>query len=114
MPPAELTMEGLLTGISEALQSRPSFHWVSPEILLEQGVEPWSEIPLRSPASIRNMTFDNSRALEAGLRLRLLAETALATVACAADRPMPGSAGLSSAREAELLSLWSRRASRSD
>ena len=80
--------------------------WAPPEWLLEQGVEPWSELPLwvgTDPGLRGFLAADGTRARAAGLRCRPLAETIADTRDWASDRPFPGRAGLEPARERELL-----------
>ena len=80
--------------------------------LLEQGVAPWSELPLWIPSSDAehhgHSRVDVSRAAAAGLTTRPLADTIAATLD---DVPLtdadPRSRGkLTRAREAELLARW--------
>ena len=80
--------------------------WAPPEWLLQQGVEPWSELPVwlgTDPEFRGFLAADTSRARAAGLQARPLAETIGDTRAWAQDRPFPGDAGLTPARERELL-----------
>jgi 2'-hydroxyisoflavone reductase len=80
--------------------------WAPPEWLLEQGVEPWSELPIwlgTDPDFRGFLAADSSRARAAGLRARPLAETIADTRAWAQERPFPGDAGLTPERERELL-----------
>ena len=53
--------------------------WVSEQLLLDEGAEPFDELPLWLPDEPDNRafySFSNARALAAGLTLRPLAETA--------------------------------------
>ena len=90
--------------------------WVPEAVLLEHGAEPFDELPLWLPETPEHRafySFANGRARAAGLALRPLAETALATWewvrAVRAGRlpePIAGgfaARGLSPEREAELL-----------
>ena len=91
--------------------------WVDEEFLIEQGVDPWMELPLWVPAEQEAfLQMSVAKAVAAGLRFRPLEETARDTLAWArADgaelvtvTPY-GTAGLDPAREAELLEAWRRR-----
>ncbi len=82
--------------------------WVPDEFLVEQGVGEWMELPLWivDPAMSAADEAVIDRALAAGLRFRLLAETIRGTL----DEAQPaGAAGLSAEREAELLAAWHAR-----
>ena len=82
--------------------------WVSDEFLLEHGVGEWMELPLwlANPAYAGVHQVDVSRAIAAGLRFRLVAET----LRDAAEAPLVEGVGLSPEREAELLAAWKERA----
>jgi 2'-hydroxyisoflavone reductase len=87
--------------------------WAPPEWLLEQGVEPWVELPIwlgTDPEFHGFLAADSSRARAAGLRARPLAETIADTRAWAQDLPFPGEAGLTRQRERELLAALAARA----
>jgi 2'-hydroxyisoflavone reductase len=88
--------------------------WVDEQFLLDQGVQPWMELPLwvpREAAAFLQMNI--AAAVAAGLRFRPLEETARDTLAWAREtraelvtQTTYGHAGLDPAREAELLVLW--------
>ena len=88
---------------------------MSEAFLAEQGVAPWTELPAWVPQDEPSMagffTFDNRKALAAGLTFRPLTETVHATLAWAATRPAEHQmrAGLSREREAALLAAWKQR-----
>jgi 2'-hydroxyisoflavone reductase len=87
--------------------------WVDSSFLLEQGVGEWMELPLwiADPAFAGHARTDVSRAIEAGLTFRPLAETIRDTAEWDAQRgPGEPAAGLAPAREAELLAAWHARA----
>ena len=87
--------------------------WVDSSFLLEQGVGEWMELPLwiADPAFAGHARTDVSRALEAGLTFRPLADTIRDTAAWDAERgPGKLAAGLAPEREAELLEAWHARA----
>jgi 2'-hydroxyisoflavone reductase len=94
--------------------ARPT--WVSEQLLLDAGVEPFDELPLWLPDEPDNRafySFSNARARVAGLTLRPLSETArdtwawiAAVRAGASPAPTPGgfvARGLPREREAALL-----------
>jgi nucleoside-diphosphate-sugar epimerase len=82
--------------------------WVDEGLLIEHGVEGWSDLPCWIPSTeVDHAAFqlvDVSRAVEAGLTFRPLTESA---------RDVPewtGKAGLTREREAELLAAWKKLA----
>jgi 2'-hydroxyisoflavone reductase len=98
-PPRALTFGSMLDACGAA-----EVTWVDEDFLAEHGVEGWSDLPCWIPSSDEShacfQLVDVSRAVEAGLSFRPLAETA---------RDVPewtGKAGLSPEREAELLEAW--------
>jgi 2'-hydroxyisoflavone reductase len=106
------TLEDLL----RALPGDGELTWVDEEWLLDQGVEPWADLPLwlapsANPELAGFLSVDVSKALAAGLTLRPLAETARAAL----DHPEPPQtsyglgvppAGIAREREADLLARW--------
>jgi len=88
--------------------------WVEEQFLLDHEVRPWMELPLWvSSADAAFLQMNVAKAIDAGLRLRPLAETARDTLAWARESGAElvtqtpyGSAGLDPAREAELLAAW--------
>lgn len=110
-------------GIGAALEAmrplaeRPvSLTFVPADFLLEQGVRPWSDMPVWVPPHGDSAGFaqlDVSRATARGLTFRPLAATARDTLAW--FRTLPGErqaalrAGISAEREAELLRGWKER-----
>jgi 2'-hydroxyisoflavone reductase len=107
-PDEPLTMERLLEECAAATQSKARIVWVDEEFLLENGVEPWSDLPLwlapgRNPGDAGFLGMDVSRALAAGLRFRPLRETIRDTLAGAEPTT---EAGLAPERESELLEAW--------
>ncbi len=86
-----------------------SFVWASEAFLLEQGVKPWTEIPLWVRSGGDDLAgLDSAKARAAGLRLRPLAKTVADTLAWDRARPQDAAlrAGMTAEREAELLALW--------
>lgn len=87
------------------------FHWLDERFLLDQGVQPWQELPLwvtDDPDMAGFAHFNLDRAIGDGLVFRPLDVTVQDTLAWAQSRPADYQwrAGLSREREAELLALW--------
>jgi 2'-hydroxyisoflavone reductase len=113
-PEEPLTFEGLLATCREVAGSDAELVWAEPEFLLEQGVEPWSDLPLWLPGA-ENAGFarrSSRKVFDAGLEPRPVADTIRDTLAWDAERGAPElQAGLSRAREAEVLAAWRERES---
>jgi 2'-hydroxyisoflavone reductase len=112
-PVEPLPMGRLLEACRRAAGSDARFVWATEEFLLEQSVEPWSDLPLWIAGDEGNggNAFDISRALDAGLTFRSLERTAADTLAWARTRPStePLRAGLGAERESAVLRAWSER-----
>lgn len=83
---------------------------VSEKFLLENGVQPYSEVPLWIPAEFGTRTFDSSKAIEAGLTYRSISDTISSTSEWLSSVPTITKAlgkSLTVEREAELLQRWS-------
>jgi 2'-hydroxyisoflavone reductase len=90
--------------------------WADEGFLVEQGVEPFTELPLWLPGTDAPfLQMSVARAVAAGLRIRPLEETARDTLAWAQDAGeqlvtdrglRQGRAGLDPARESELHRAW--------
>jgi 2'-hydroxyisoflavone reductase len=114
-PGTRTSMAELLEACREGTGSRATFTWADEAFLAEEGVAPWSQLPVWLPSSdaaTRGMlAVSIGRALEAGLTFRPLAETARDTVAWHATL-LPTAepkAGISRERERELLAKWHAR-----
>ena len=86
--------------------SDATFTWADEQYLLEQGVEPWSELPLWIPeADDALSTVNCAKAFAAALTVRPLTETVRDTLAWDATRPSDHEwrAGLSAERERGVL-----------
>lgn len=89
--------------------------WVPDDFLVEHEVTPWSELPLWLPASPHLYDQDTTRAEQAGLRARPVAESAADTLAWLRKgtegpaNPRVGRAGLDPDKERELLLKWHER-----
>jgi 2'-hydroxyisoflavone reductase len=113
------TLGGLLRCCVEATGSQAELEWVDPAFLLEQGVEPWTELPVWLPESedvYALHTGDVTRALSWGLRVRPLSQTVadcwswVQEVDAAGTAPSPRTPhGLDPQREQDLLARWAAR-----
>jgi 2'-hydroxyisoflavone reductase len=113
-PEAGLKMGDLLEACKDASGSDARFVWADGTWLVEQGVTPWTEMPLWVPDTPEYggfMSVDCRQAYAAGLGARPIKETVRATLAWDAERPegAPRRAGLAAERERELLRAWSER-----
>lgn len=123
-PQQPLTMGGLLTTARATLNPGAQLQWVDEKYLLDQGVAPWSDLPVWLPRRQAGMhRVDITRALATGLACRPLADTLHDTAQWAAGAASTGAAtaastsaptqgpvrpsvGLASEREAALLAGW--------
>ena len=112
-PASTLTMGRFLDECRDAIGSDARWHWVPDAILLREGVQRWTEMPLWFPEDdprIGGMLLaDVRRALAAGLTFRPLAETVRDTLAWdraegtpATERAIRASP-ITAEREAEVL-----------
>lgn len=109
-PDYELTFGEMLETCKQVSGSGANFKWASVEFLNQHKVEAWSDMPVWVPDNEENAGFsrvDVSKAINAGLKFRPLAETVRDTLAWANTRPPDHQwrAGLRSEREKELLEL---------
>lgn len=111
-PASRMSMAEMLYGCRAATAAPVEFTWVTEAFLESQKVAPWSDMPAWSPGELL-MYVDIRRALAAGLTFRPLAVTAMDTIAWDKERPAAEraarKAGISRAREAELLAAWKAR-----
>ncbi len=109
-----MPLEQLLAGcevLVRALGRQPArLHWMEGAWLEEQGVEPWSQLPLwtgSDPAEFGWTRVSAARALRDGLVCREVECTLRDTLAWALEnRPGGLSTGLDPAPEAKLISAW--------
>ncbi len=115
-PLAPMSIAEMLYGIRATTAADVRFIWVRTEFLWEQEVSPWTDLPVWVPP--RNglegfARFSNRRAVAAGLTIRPLADTARDTLAWFQGLPTARRvqlrAGLTPAREADVLGKWRRR-----
>jgi 2'-hydroxyisoflavone reductase len=108
-PAAPYTLGELLTTCQDVAESSADITWVSEGFLAEQQVAPFVDLPLWVPEDSRGIsTADCRRAITAGLVFRPPEETVQDTLAWRHSLPDAPAlrAGLSPAREAELLAAW--------
>jgi 2'-hydroxyisoflavone reductase len=117
-PGERLSVEAMLrTGIeaiAPAGAADASLTWIPAEFLAEHEVMPWVNMPVWVPPSDEEFgglgSVDGSGAIADGLRFRPLAETMVETLAywneLPEERRAEPRAGLSAAREAEVLAAW--------
>lgn len=113
-PDYRLTRGALLQSCLTAAQSGGEAVWIDEAFLLEQKVQPWSDLPLWIPVSDESAGFtatSSAKAITAGLRYRPLMDTARDTLAWAQERPADYvmKAGISAEREAEVVAAWRKR-----
>jgi 2'-hydroxyisoflavone reductase len=108
-----LPLGTLLDTCRDVSGSDARFVYVDEGFLLEEGIEPWSELPLWIPGEegVGSHAFDSSKAVANGLTFRPVEATAADTLAWARTRPTadPIRAGMYPEREAALLKAWRRR-----
>lgn len=101
---------GLLLDACRAVAgSDARFTWVDDSFLVEQSIEPYTEMPLWVPAEFGGFnSFNIDKVLAAGLIFRPFAETVRDTLEWAQYRPADyvWRNGLSAEREASLLAAW--------
>jgi 2'-hydroxyisoflavone reductase len=109
-PDYDLTLGAMLETCKQVSGSDANFRWAPVEFLSQNNVAAWSDMPVWVPDMPENAGFskvDVSKAINAGLIFRPLAETVRDTLAWASDRG-PNHlwrAGLTETREKELLDL---------
>ena len=109
-PAKALDIGGMLDGIKAALKSDATFTWVTEDFLTQQKVEPWSDMPVWTGKDSGVARAKIDRALSKGLTFRPFAETARDTLAWFKSQPQERQgklrAGLTSEREADVLTVW--------
>lgn len=108
-PDYPLTMERFLETCRSVSHSDARFVWLSERFLLDNGAEPWMELPLWVPEDEYPgfFAYDCSRAIAAGLTFLPLENTVGDTLAWAQTRPHDHEwrAGMKAEKERELLDL---------
>jgi len=109
------SMEQFLDICKMVSESDASFSWVDGEFLLNNKVEPWSDmpmwIPMEHPEFSGIFAVSGDRALKAGLVHRPSTDTIRDTLTWSKTRPKgyEMKAGISREREKQLLGLWKDR-----
>ncbi len=111
-PASRLSFGDMLAGCRAVTSSPVRFTWVPESFLAEQKVRIWSDVPAWAPGD-PTMYVSVERSVAAGLTFRPFAVTALDTLEWDKARPAADrakrAAGMTRAREAELLAMWGRR-----
>lgn len=110
-PEGEFTFGELLDLCCEAVPNPARFHWLPERFLLDQGVAPWTELPLWIPDDDESRGMDavsGSRAFEAGLKCRAVQDTVRDTLEWHSTLPpdRPQRAGITLEREQAVLGAW--------
>jgi 2'-hydroxyisoflavone reductase len=112
-PKTPTSIGEMLHGIKAVTTSGAQFTWVPAEFLGANQVRAWSDMPVWVPPVGRTAGFARvicTKAYDAGLTFRSLADTALATLTWYRARPAAeqekARAGLSPTREAAVLAAW--------
>lgn len=115
-PEGDLHMAEFLYGIKAVTSTPSSLTFVALDFLREQGVQPWSHLPVWQPPVGPTTGFarmSRDRGVAAGLRYRPLAVTAAETLewwkGLPGEERMTMRSGLIPEREAEVLAAWHRR-----
>ncbi len=101
----------VLAAVADGVGTEPALVWVPQEFLLDHGVEPWMGerslplwLPLPDYAGL--LSRDVSPAVEAGLAVRPLRETARDTFEWMQQNPGANITGLTAAEHRDLLHRW--------
>ena len=115
-PEGDLRMAEFLHGVKAVTSTPSSLTFVPLDFLREQGVSPWSDLPVWQPPVGPTEGFarmSRARGIAAGLRYRPLAVTAAETLEWWRRLPAEDGtamrAGLAPEREAEVLAAWRGR-----
>ncbi len=119
-PDKPLTIAEMLYGIKAVTTAGAQFTWLPTDFLAAQNVRGWRDMPVWVPPGPGNAGFSTrsvAKAVAKGLTFRPLAVTARDTLDWAATRTAEQQtalaegrvAGLSAAREAEVLAAWRAR-----
>lgn len=115
-PDRTLTIGELLETCNEAAGKDAKLVWASEEFLAEQGVAPWTDLPVWLPPSPPMSGFHRrsiSAALAAGLKFRPLEDTVKTTLdwwrTLPEERRARTRVGLTAEREKAVLEAWSKK-----
>lgn len=101
----------VLAAVAEGVGTSPQLTWVPQDFLAEHEVQPWAgprSVPLWLPRPEYDgmLAHDPAPSLDAGLRLRPVADTARDTAAWLERTPDAARTGLTLDEEVELLAAW--------
>lgn len=111
-PDYPLTLGSILDTCRAVSGSDAHITWIAGQFLLDNKVEPWTQLPLwvpeSDPANAGFSAVNCRKAIASGLTFRPLGDTARDTLAWDATRPSdhPWRAGITRDRETELLQAW--------
>jgi 2'-hydroxyisoflavone reductase len=119
-PDKPLTIAEMLYGIKAVTTAGAQFTWVPADFLAEQKVRGWRHMPAwvaNTPDTVGFSSWSCAKAVAAGLTFRPLAVTAKDTLEWARTRTPEQQkaladgaiAGISMAREAEVLAAWNAK-----
>jgi 2'-hydroxyisoflavone reductase len=109
-PEDPLSMDAFLQTTQKTLRNRAGLQWLPEAFLLEQGVKPWTDLPLWLAAADAGLHQTSiRRALASGLQCRALKQTVADTAAWATNEAAKPGIGLTPEREAALLKAWGER-----
>ena len=115
-PRGARTIGQIVEQSKKASKSDARFTWVSNDFLEKQKVEPWSDMPVWTPAKGEYAGFGDvstEKAHKAGLRCRELPDTIKATLKWWKEQPAERQAqlraGIKPDREKEVLAAWHQR-----
>lgn len=104
-----LTFEHVISTCALIADAHVNIIPVAEHFLLEQEIQPYTELPLWIPPEFGTRTFDSTKALKTGLRYRSLKDTVTACAEWLASvQPVSKALGrsLTTEREVELLAKW--------
>ncbi len=113
-PEYTMTLEDVLTACQLASGNTVSLIAADQAFLREHGVEPWTGLPLWVTAEDAGIErIKNTKAIAAGLTFRPIATIARDTLEWHRTRPVDYEmrAGISTAKEAEIIAAWRARSS---
>ncbi len=115
-PRGKRTIGQIVEESKKATKSNARFTWVPVDFLEEQKVEPWSHMPVWTPATGEHAGFGDvstEKAHKAGLTCRKLPDTIKATLKWWEEQPAERRAklraGIKPEREKEVLAAWHKR-----
>lgn len=113
-----MTMGRMLDACKQGTGSDAGFTWVDADFLATREIHPWAHMPAWFPPRGEMAGFgqrSNKKAVERGLKFRQVADTARDTVAwfktLPPERQEKMKAGISAAREQDVLRAWHERKS---